>query len=343
MARKTARPGRTLVVFFLGLAIAYGLVALGGTWKPELGLDLQGGTRITLIAKGSPSPDEPRRGREHHRPARQRLRRHRGRGDHAGQPVHRRRDPRRQPPRPRRHRQAPGAAALPPRRVHLQSTARAAASRRRPAPAARRRRDRARRLAEQRARRPSRAASPATSPTASPRTGPPFRSADEAPRRHGVAHREPVGHASDVAEPRRPSPSPSPTSARRRRRPARGRAAQVDEQPRPGLGRGLQRLQVPAERHAAVVDDNPDKPLVTCGTGDGRGVKYLLSLGDHRGHRPEERQRRHPAAAGQLGGQPRLRRRRHRRVHRDLARRWPAPSKQFAIVLDGQVHLGARR
>ena len=57
MARKTARPGRTVVVFFLGLAIAYGLVALGGTWKPELGLDLQGGTRITLTAKGSPSSE----------------------------------------------------------------------------------------------------------------------------------------------------------------------------------------------------------------------------------------------------------------------------------------------
>lgn len=58
MARKTARPGRTVVVFFLGLAIAYGLVALGGTWKPELGLDLQGGTRITLTAKGSPAADQ---------------------------------------------------------------------------------------------------------------------------------------------------------------------------------------------------------------------------------------------------------------------------------------------
>ena len=57
MARKTARPGRTLVVFFLGIAIAYGLVAIGGTWKPELGLDLQGGTRITLIAEGSPSTE----------------------------------------------------------------------------------------------------------------------------------------------------------------------------------------------------------------------------------------------------------------------------------------------
>jgi preprotein translocase subunit SecD len=55
MATKRYRPGRTVVAFFVGLAIAFGLVALGGAWKPELGLDLQGGTRITLIANGSPS------------------------------------------------------------------------------------------------------------------------------------------------------------------------------------------------------------------------------------------------------------------------------------------------
>ena len=57
MARKTARPGRTLGVFFLGLAIAFGLVALAGTWKPELGLDLQGGTSIRLTPKGDPSAE----------------------------------------------------------------------------------------------------------------------------------------------------------------------------------------------------------------------------------------------------------------------------------------------
>jgi preprotein translocase subunit SecD len=57
MARKQARPGRTLVVFFLGTALLYGLVALAGSWKPELGLDLQGGTRITLVAKGDPSSE----------------------------------------------------------------------------------------------------------------------------------------------------------------------------------------------------------------------------------------------------------------------------------------------
>ena len=52
MARSSARPGRAVTVFFIGLAIAYGLVALSGTWKPALGLDLQGGTQITLTAKG---------------------------------------------------------------------------------------------------------------------------------------------------------------------------------------------------------------------------------------------------------------------------------------------------
>ena len=57
MARKTAQPGRTLGVFFLGLAIAFGLVALAGNWKPELGLDLQGGTSIRLTPKGDPTPE----------------------------------------------------------------------------------------------------------------------------------------------------------------------------------------------------------------------------------------------------------------------------------------------
>jgi preprotein translocase subunit SecD len=55
------RPGRTLTVFMLVLAALYALVAgigLSGnddqpTWQPRLGLDLQGGTRITLQAKAA--------------------------------------------------------------------------------------------------------------------------------------------------------------------------------------------------------------------------------------------------------------------------------------------------
>ena len=57
MARNKARPGRTVTVFFIGLAVCYGLVALIGTWKPALGLDLEGGTQIVLTAKGNVSKD----------------------------------------------------------------------------------------------------------------------------------------------------------------------------------------------------------------------------------------------------------------------------------------------
>ena len=50
MAKKTPRPARTLLVFGLVIVVLYGLAALGGSWKPRLGLDLEGGTRITLSA-----------------------------------------------------------------------------------------------------------------------------------------------------------------------------------------------------------------------------------------------------------------------------------------------------
>ncbi len=57
MARSSNRPGRLLVLFLLGVVGLYGLTALAGNWKPQLGLDLQGGTRITLKAKSDPSSD----------------------------------------------------------------------------------------------------------------------------------------------------------------------------------------------------------------------------------------------------------------------------------------------
>ncbi len=50
MAKKTPRPARTLLIFGLTVLVLYGLAALGQTWKPRLGLDLEGGTRITLSA-----------------------------------------------------------------------------------------------------------------------------------------------------------------------------------------------------------------------------------------------------------------------------------------------------
>ncbi len=51
MATKNSRPGRTLAVFLAVIAIMFVSAAAIGDWKPKLGLDLQGGTRITLQAR----------------------------------------------------------------------------------------------------------------------------------------------------------------------------------------------------------------------------------------------------------------------------------------------------
>lgn len=50
MAKNASRPGRRLIVFAILIAAMYGGIALQGVWAPKLGLDLQGGTRITLEA-----------------------------------------------------------------------------------------------------------------------------------------------------------------------------------------------------------------------------------------------------------------------------------------------------
>jgi len=55
VAKKNARPGRTLLILGIVIAVMYALVAIGGSWKPRLGLDLEGGTRIQLVADGNPS------------------------------------------------------------------------------------------------------------------------------------------------------------------------------------------------------------------------------------------------------------------------------------------------
>ena len=58
MAKKAPRPGRTLVVFLIAVLLLFGAAALGKTWSPRLGLDLQGGTRITLTATKKPTPEQ---------------------------------------------------------------------------------------------------------------------------------------------------------------------------------------------------------------------------------------------------------------------------------------------
>ena len=119
MAARRHRPGRTLIVFFLGVGVMYGLVALAGTWKPALGLDLQGGLRITLTAEGSPSDENFEEAR---RIIDQRVN---GSGVVEAEvtaqsaEVHRRRDPwfHREPARDRGTGPASGPAAVPPGRL----------------------------------------------------------------------------------------------------------------------------------------------------------------------------------------------------------------------------------
>jgi preprotein translocase subunit SecD len=59
VATKATRPGRVLIAFLIVIAALYAGVAAAGDWKPRLGLDLQGGTRITLQAKTAEAGEKP--------------------------------------------------------------------------------------------------------------------------------------------------------------------------------------------------------------------------------------------------------------------------------------------
>jgi preprotein translocase subunit SecD len=52
-SRKHAHPLRTLVILGLVMAGLYTLIAISGVWTPKLGLDLRGGSTITLTASNS--------------------------------------------------------------------------------------------------------------------------------------------------------------------------------------------------------------------------------------------------------------------------------------------------
>ena len=52
-SRHHSHPLRTLIIFLLATASLFGLMALGGVWTPKLGLDLRGGTTITLTASNT--------------------------------------------------------------------------------------------------------------------------------------------------------------------------------------------------------------------------------------------------------------------------------------------------
>jgi preprotein translocase subunit SecD len=53
VATTTGHPGRTLIVLAVLVAGLITLMAVSGTWTPKLGLDLRGGTTITLTAKNT--------------------------------------------------------------------------------------------------------------------------------------------------------------------------------------------------------------------------------------------------------------------------------------------------
>ena len=46
-----SHPLRTLILLFAVIAALFGIMALSGSWTPKLGLDLRGGTTITLTAR----------------------------------------------------------------------------------------------------------------------------------------------------------------------------------------------------------------------------------------------------------------------------------------------------
>ena len=61
-SRRHQHPVRTLVVFGLVIAALYAVMGFSGVYTPKLGLDLRGGTTITLTAsnvsgQGSIDPD----------------------------------------------------------------------------------------------------------------------------------------------------------------------------------------------------------------------------------------------------------------------------------------------
>lgn len=53
MASKSGHPGRTLITLLAVVAALFGAMALSKTWTPKLGLDLRGGTTITLTARNT--------------------------------------------------------------------------------------------------------------------------------------------------------------------------------------------------------------------------------------------------------------------------------------------------
>ena len=311
VASKTAHPGRRLIIFALVVVALYAAVALGdsdpgkkgyqfgGVWKPKLGLDLQGGTRITLEASTANGQDvTPANLEEARGIIDQRVN---GSGVAESEVGTQGKD--------NIVVEIPG-----PTRGDLVDTVKQTAQLRFRLVAA---------MAPGQPQ-PTKQASPSASPTGQP-SGHPVARRRPVPRRaaqpscQAVGRTEVLGSASPKGrarlrrsgggrreaegEPSRPAPSHRSSSQSRARPAARPRcrshparprragaagapdhqagradrpAAEVAGQPRPGVAAEVRAVHLPQEgrRPAKPVNDDKTKPLITC---DEDGNKYLLS------------------------------------------------------------------
>jgi preprotein translocase subunit SecD len=316
MARKSARPGRALVVFLVGVAILYGLVAIGGNWKPSLGLDLQGGTRITLHAKGDPSAESLNEARQ--------IIDDRVNGSgvseaevttQSGQfivveiPGENRRD----------------LVAVVQRQAQLRFRT-VACSSQAPGPCA--------------TGQTGNPLTPSTNPSSQPSGQASGKPSSKASKKPSAKNRPAFLGAKHAAK---PSKTPSPSASQ-------SPAESPSEAPTASDDPAKMALDFMADPGQAAIDDynayscpakkpvvdDPDKYLVTCGTGDNAATKYLLSPAAIEGTDLTDASAGVPAQSVSwqvnlsIGGQG-------RKVFADLSRAMVSTDQSFAVVLDGLV------
>ncbi len=308
MAKKSPRPGRRVILLLLVIAAMYGGIAANGVWKPGLGLDLQGGTRITLEATTqSGQTVTPEKLAEASRIIDQRV----NASGVAEAEVGTQGDRNIVVEIPGQNRRDLVDAVKQTAQLRFRLVAGSAAGVPTPDPSA----------------------SPSASPSGDAGVDPsPTPSPSATPR----------GRAPFTAEAPSPSASPSaePTAPATPDAAASQPGAPIDQplrwQDNPGQEYVQEFLDYTCPRPgqpAKQVDDNPDEPLVTC---DDSGTKYLLSVAVIEGTQLTD------ASAGipqnevdyvvDLSFD-----RTARSTFADVTRRIAGTQKQFAIVLDGTV------